>query len=182
MATAVEPFLGVYELDRVHSSVDVAIRHMQVSTFRASFADIDGRLTAGEGTIVLEGCARAESISIVDPPEFREHVVRGADFFDSDAHPLIIFRSTSVDLSDDGTATVSGELMIRGVSHPVTAAGKYRPPREDAYGGYRAGVELCTTVDRRSWNMDWQMPLPDGSDALGWEVEITARLELIKSG
>jgi hypothetical protein len=28
--------------------------------------------------------------------------------------------------------------------------------------------------------MNWQKPLPDGSDALGWDVEITAQLELIK--
>jgi len=30
--------------------------------------------------------------------------------------------------------------------------------------------------------MTWQMPLPDGSDALGWDVEITVQLELIKQG
>jgi hypothetical protein len=29
--------------------------------------------------------------------------------------------------------------------------------------------------------MDWEAPLPDGGDALGWDVEITAQLELIKA-
>ena len=28
--------------------------------------------------------------------------------------------------------------------------------------------------------MNWQLPLPDGGDALGWDVEITAQLELVK--
>jgi hypothetical protein len=28
--------------------------------------------------------------------------------------------------------------------------------------------------------MDWQLALPDGGDALGWEIEITAELELVK--
>jgi len=28
--------------------------------------------------------------------------------------------------------------------------------------------------------MNWQLPMPDGSDALGWDVEITAELELIR--
>ena len=27
--------------------------------------------------------------------------------------------------------------------------------------------------------IDWQMPLPDGSDAVGWEVELSADLELV---
>ena len=29
--------------------------------------------------------------------------------------------------------------------------------------------------------MDWQMPLPAGGDALGWDVEISAQLELTKT-
>lgn len=182
MATAAERFSGVYQVDRAHSSVEIAIRHMQVSTFRASFAYVDGRVTVEAGAIALEGHALAESISIVEPPEFREHVVRGGDFFDADAHPLITFSSTSVELSHDGTATVSGGLTIRGLSRPVTASGTYRPPRDDPYATCRAALELRTTVDRRSWAMDWQMPLPGGSDALGWEVDITAHLELVKSG
>jgi polyisoprenoid-binding protein YceI len=180
MAIAVQPFEGTYELDRNHSSFQIAVRHLNLSMFRASFADIDARLTADDGGLVLEGHARAESISIVEP-DFREHVVRGADFFEADAHPLITFRSTNVVLGDDGSASVSGELVIRGVSRSVTASGSYVPPTEDPFGLSRAALELRATVDRRSWDMNWQLTLPDGSDALGWEVEITAHLELVKN-
>jgi polyisoprenoid-binding protein YceI len=181
MATAVHPFTGTYELDPHHSTFQFAVRHLSVSTFRASFADIDARLVADEDTISLEGRAFVESVSITQP-DFREHVVRGEDFFAADAHPLISFRSTSVELSDDGAATVSGELTIRGVSFPVAARGAYQPPTQDPSGTYRAGFELQATIDRRSWGMHWQMPLPDGGDALGWNVEITVHLELVGKG
>ena len=180
MATAVQPFTGTFQLDPNHSTFQFAVRHLTVSTFRASFADIDARLTADGDTIELEGHAVAESVSIVDP-DFRAHVVRGADFFDADAHPLITFRSTSVQLSDDGAATVSGNLTVRGASLPVTARGRYRPPTEDPFGAYRAGLELQATIDRRSWGLTWQTPLPDGADALGWDVEITVHLELVRN-
>jgi polyisoprenoid-binding protein YceI len=180
MATAVQPFAGTYELDRDHSTVQFAVRHVQVSMFRASFGDVDARLTAADGTIALEGQACVESVSITEPREFREHVVRGADFFDAKTHPIISFRSTRFELGDDGAATVSGELTLRGRSREVTAHGTYQPTREDPFGIYRAGLELRATVDRRSWDMSWQMPLPDGSDALGWDVEITVQLELIQ--
>jgi len=179
MATAVQPFEGTYELDPNHSSFQFEIEHLNLSTFRASFAEIDARLVAHEGAVVLEGEARAASISIVDPA-FREHVVHGDDFFEADAHPVLTFRSTRVELGDDRTATVSGELAIRGVTGNVEASGTFAPPTTDPFGRSRAGLELRATVDRRTWGLNWQVPLPDGSDALGWEVEITAHLELVE--
>ena len=176
---ATQPFTGTYELDRNHSTFQFAVRHVGVSTFRASFGDIEARLVGDGETIVLEGRALAESVSIGDP-DFRAHVVHGNDFFEAGAHPALTFRSRSVKLGDGDAVTVSGDLAIRGVSRAVTAEGTYRRPILDPFGTYRIGLELETTIARRDWGMEWQMPLPDGSDALGWDVEITVHLELTK--
>jgi polyisoprenoid-binding protein YceI len=182
MATTTTPVLdGIYELDQTHSTVQFAVRHVGVSTFRASFDTIEARLVIDNGTPELEAGAVVESISVGDPPEFREHVVRGSDFFAADEHPRIRFRSTQIELAEDGTATVSGDLEIRGISQPVIAAGVLTPPTEDPFGGIRIGLHLDANLDRRQWGMDWQMPLPAGGDALGWEVEISAQLELTKN-
>ncbi len=181
MTTAVQVLDGTYDLDKTHSTVQFAVRHMGVSTFRASFGDIDGRLTFGDGAAVLEAQAVVESVSIVDPPDFREHVVRGADFFAADDHPLISFRSTSVVLDEHGNATVAGALTIRGTSRAATARGTFFPPTEDPFGGQRAGLALTATIDRKEWGLDWQTSLPGGGEALGWDVEITAHLELART-
>ena len=182
MATAVESYVGTFELDPAHSTVQFAVRHQGISSFRATFAKAEGRLTAGMNGIGLEGRAPVESVSISEPAEFRHHVVHSADFFDADTHPLITFRSTHVELGDDGEAVVSGQLAIRGVSRLVTITGVHLGPRQDPFGATRAGLELRTTIDRRDWGMDWQLPMPDGTDALGWDVEITALLEFVKTG
>ena len=180
MAIAVQPFEGTYSLDPNHSSFEFSVAHLGLSTYRAAFGDIDARLAGdADGTIALVGHARVDSISIVDP-DFRAHVVHGADFFEADAHPLIVFRSAGIELAEDRSAVVSGELEIRGVSRPVTANGTYSPPIVDPFGVSRAALELRATVDRRDWGLDWQLSLPDGGDALGWEVEMTAVLELVK--
>jgi polyisoprenoid-binding protein YceI len=178
MAIATQTFSGTYVVDRDHSSLQFAVEHMKLSSFRASFGDIDGRLAADVGGISIEGGARVESISITAPPELREHVVR--DFFQADDHPELSFRSTEVELGEGGAARVTGELTMRGVARAITAEGSYRPPIEDPYGAQRAAIELRTTVDRRDWGVDWQMPLPDGGDSVGWEVELSAELELIE--
>lgn len=182
MAVQTQPLTGVFEADRNHSSFQFAVKHMKVSTFRASFGDVDARLIAGETGFRLEGAARVESVSITDPPEFREHVVRSREFLDGDNHPELTFRSDQVELAEDGTATVKGELTIKGIARPLTATGTHQPPIEDPYGLQRTALELRAVVDRRDWELDWQMPLPDGADVLGWEVELTIQLELIRQG
>jgi polyisoprenoid-binding protein YceI len=181
MATTAPALDGIYELDRTHSTVQFAVRHVGVSTFRASFGEVDARLIVDDGVASLEAGVVVESISIGDPPDFREHVVRGSDFFAADAHPRISFESTRIDLAEDGTLSVYGVLEIRGIRRPVRGVGTFTPPTEDPFGSTRVGLALEGAVDRRSWGMDWQMPLPAGGDALGWHVEITAQLELTKS-
>jgi polyisoprenoid-binding protein YceI len=181
MATATQVLDGTYELDRTHSTVQFAIRHVGISTFRGSFADLEANLIVEDEVASLEASAVVESISIGEPPEFRDHVVRGSDFFAADTHPRISFHSTRIEFAEDGTATIEGVLDIRGIKRPVTAAGTFTPPTTDPFGNTRLGFALEAVVDRRSWGMDWQMPLPAGGDALGWDVEITAQLELTKS-
>jgi polyisoprenoid-binding protein YceI len=180
MATAVQTQDGIYELDKAHSTVQFAVRHVGVSSFRGSFGDIDARLVIEDCAAELQASAVVESVSIVDPPEFREHVVRGDDFFAADAHPVLTFHSSSVEIDDDGSATVSGDLVVRGVSSSVNATGMFSPPTEDPFGRIRVGLELEATIDRRGWGMNWQLPLPNGGDALGWAVAITAHLELTR--
>jgi polyisoprenoid-binding protein YceI len=181
MATTTRVLDGTYQLDRTHSTVQFAVRHVGVSTFRGSFGAIDARLVVDNSSAELEADAVVESISIGEPPDFRQHVVRGDDFFAADDYPRITFRSTQIQLGDDGTATVSGDLEIRGTSQTVTATGTFTPPTEDPFGGIRIGFDLEATLDRRAWGLDWQMPLPSGGDALGWNVEVSAQLELTKT-
>jgi polyisoprenoid-binding protein YceI len=95
---------------------------------------------------------------------------------------VITFRSSDVDLADDGTATIRGELTIKGITKPFVATGTFQPPVEDPFGSLRAAAELTTTVDRRDFGLDWQAPLPNGGDVLSWDVTLTASIELVKEG
>ncbi|HET8742849.1 MAG TPA: YceI family protein [Gaiella sp.] len=172
---------GTYELDPAHSTVAFAIGHMSLSTFRASFGDVEARLVADAGRLELEGRTRADSISIAEPSELREHVLDGDDFLHADEHPELSFRSTAVDLRETGGVTVTGVLALRGIGREVTLEGRLNGPIADPFGGERVALELRATVDRRAWEMTWQNAMPDGADAVGWDVELSADLELVKA-
>src|SRR5438128_2732887 len=58
---------GTWKIDRVHSHVGFAVKHMVVSTFRGAFEDYDGALRVGEdGTPRLEGWVSVDSINVRD--------------------------------------------------------------------------------------------------------------------
>jgi polyisoprenoid-binding protein YceI len=177
-SVAVEPFSGTYRALPVPSSFAFAVRHSGVFWYRGSLSDVAATLhRGGDGdALALEGSARVDSISVVEPPAMRTSVL-GLDFFNAERHPEITFRSTEVRLADDGRAEVDGDLTIRGVTRSVTARGHYAPPRPSGFGEV-AGLELQTSFDRREFGFDWQMELPGGGDAVGWDVEVDIDLLL----
>jgi polyisoprenoid-binding protein YceI len=180
MTTATTTLTGVFHADAAHSSVDVGARHMGVGSFRTRFDDVAARLVADEHGIRLEGEARVESIGIRTPDAFREHVVFGEDFLDAHRHPVIRFTGDDVELAEDGSVTVRGELTIKGHTRAIIARGSHRAPIEDPYGALRTGIDLTTRIDRREFGLDWQAQLPGGGNVLGWEVDIDVRLELVR--
>jgi polyisoprenoid-binding protein YceI len=148
-------------------------------TFRGSLDDVAATLTAGPDGLSLEGIAKVESISIREPAEFRAHVL-SEEFFDAGNHPEVTFRSTSVELDDDGAARVEGELTIAGITREVSAEGTWRTPVEGPDSLAHVAIELKTGFDRRDFGFEWQTELPSGGDALAWEVGLDVHLELVR--
>ncbi|HEY7622206.1 MAG TPA: YceI family protein [Solirubrobacteraceae bacterium] len=175
---AVQPFTGAYRAQPEPSTFAFAVRHSGVFSYRGAFSDVTATLRADGDALALEGSARVESISVVEPAAMRAHLL-APDFFDAEHHPEIVFRSTAIRLADDGRAEVEGELTIRGVTRPITASGHYASPRQSGFGEI-AGLHLQTSFDRREFGFDWQMALPGGGDAVGWDVEVEIDLMLMR--
>jgi polyisoprenoid-binding protein YceI len=176
MTTATTPLLaGTYTADPVHSSFGFAVRYQGVSIFRGTLSEVEAKLDDGR----LEGLAKVESISIRTPEQFRAHVL-SAEFFDAANHPEVTFASTQVDLGEDGTAVVDGELTIKGITRPVRATGTWTAAAADAFGSSRGHLTLEAEIDRTQWDMNWNLALPSGGKALANEVTLTVDLSLVE--
>lgn len=176
MTTAIQPFAGTFTADPIHSSFGFSVRYQGVSLYRGTLSEVSATLADG----TLEGSARIESISIVSPEPFRAHVL-GPEFFDAANHPEVTFTSTSLDLREDGTAVVDGELTIKGITQPVQATGTYQAPAADAFGNTRGHLQLEAVVDRTAYDMNWNMELPSGGKALANDVTLTVDVSLVQA-
>ena len=99
-------------------------------------------------------------------------------FFDAEKHPVVSFSGS--DIKRDGNKVeIDGEVTIKGISQPAKLTGTVNGPSVDHFGANRIGFELETTVDRTTFDMNWNMPLPNGEPALGNDVTLKAELTLV---
>jgi len=170
---------GAYAVDPVHSSIGFAVVHNGVSTFRSGFGEYEARLSGGESPR-LEGTVEVASIQI-DEPQLKGHLL-SPEFFDAERHPRLRFESDALEVAEDGSATIRGEVEIRGERREVEASGRLVPLGGDLAGKARVGLSLEASVDRRSFGLDWQAELPSGGEVLDYEVAIAVELELVEEG
>jgi len=175
---ATQPFTGTYRASPVPSTFAFKIRHSGTFWFRGVMPEAEATLRAGDDGLVLEGAAKVESISVFEPAELRAHLL-APDFFEAERHPEVSFRSTDLRLDDGGCLDLDGELTIKGITRPVHAVGTWTEPAGDAFGGTRGHLKLEAVVDRTEFDMNWNLPLPSGGNALANEVTLTVELSLV---
>ncbi|HWM63026.1 MAG TPA: YceI family protein [Solirubrobacterales bacterium] len=168
---------GTYGVDPVHSTIGFSVVHNGLSTFRSGFGAYEARLSGGDEPH-LEGSVDVAGIEVSEE-QLRGHLL-SPEFFDAERHPTLRFRSTELGVAEDGTATVRGELEIKGRTHEVEAHGRFAQLGADLAGSARVGLSLEAAVDRRSFGLEWNAELPSGGEVLEYEVRIAIELELVE--
>jgi polyisoprenoid-binding protein YceI len=180
MATATETEIptGTYGIDTVHSSAAFEVTHNQISTFRGGFGDVDATLDVSSDGIKLAGAVKVESID-VDYEDLRAHLL-SPEFFDVERHPEVRFASSDLQIADDGSAELRGELTINATTKPIEARGAIKGPVVGPDEATRIALDFETVVNRHDYGMGWNMDLPDGRQVLGDDVKLIVHLELIQ--
>jgi polyisoprenoid-binding protein YceI len=165
---------GTWQVDKVHSSIGFAVDYM-AGTFHGTFSDFDAVVADG----VMNGSAKVASVQVKDE-NLAAHL-QSPDFFDAQAHPELTFKSKAINRDGD-RVTIDGEITIKGHTETAEITGEISDPIADSHGGERFGLTLQTAVERDTFGISWNNPLPSGEPALSNEVTISAELQLSKVG
>ncbi len=166
---------GSYEVDGDHSHVIFRISRLGLSYQYGSFNKISGSLTIdgadpSNSSISIEIAAD----SVFTANKKRDTHLKGPDFFDAKQFPTITFKSTKVEAAGGSRYNVSGDLIMHGVTKPVTISLDYVGSGKDPWGGFRAGFEGKMTVKRSDFGITFM------SEGLGDEVELTLAFEAVR--
>jgi polyisoprenoid-binding protein YceI len=145
-----------YSIDKEgqHAFVDFKISHLGYSFITGTFRDFDGSFSFDAAKPEdAKVKVTLKTASLFTNHAERDKHVSGGDFLNVGKFPEATFVSTSVKPTGknaDGklTADVTGDLTLLGVTKPVVIKSTFLGEGKDPWGGYRAGFEGTTSINR----------------------------------
>jgi polyisoprenoid-binding protein YceI len=168
-------------LDTAHSRVEFSVRHMLITTVKGHFdGGVSGKLVFDETNPANSQIeATVETGKINSGVADRDAHLRSNDFFNAEQFPTLTFKSTKIEVGDENTGKITGDLTIRDVTKSVVFDVEYFGSGNSPFGDFRSGFTGSTKVNREDWGLTWNMAV-EGGQLVGKEIKITVDLEAIR--
>ena len=164
-----------FEIDRTHSRVGFAVRHMGVATVRGEFRDFEGHLLLNTADITKSTVSIVIRTATIDTGnERRDNHLRSDDFFNAEQYPTITFETRRVEQGADGYVLV-GDLTIRDVAKEVHIPFELNGPIT-LDGRQRLGAEGSVQVNRKDFKLMWNN-MVEGVNVVSDDVRIELAIE-----
>ena len=170
-----------WNIDKSHTEVGFAVRHMMISTVRGTFTRYDAVISIDPANLeAAKVTARIEAGSVDTKEDKRDGHLRSPDFFDAEKYPTLTFTSTKV-VRRGADVEVTGNLKIKDQEHAVTLKGEFVGPGKDPWGNTRVGFSLSGDIDREQFGLTWNQALEAGGVLVAKKVKIVVEAQLIQS-
>jgi polyisoprenoid-binding protein YceI len=167
--------MATFTLDRAHSQIGFAAKHMMVTNVRGTFTEFDGTLELDETDPTASHAEFRIKVASVDTAfGARDNHLRSADFFDVDHHPELLVTSTTVRHKGGNDYVVTADVTIRAITRSVDFDVVFSGFFIGMDGSRRASFAASAKVNRKDWGLDWNVALEAG----GWLVGEQVRLEV----
>ena len=170
-----------WKIDPAHSQIQFSIRHMMISNVRGRFENFTGVVEFDEQDPIHSTVdIQIEAASVNTREARRDGHLRSPDFFDADKYPYLTFKSKRVEKTDATHGRVVGDLTIRDIAKEVVLDVEYSGQAKSPWGAISAGFDATTKINRKDWDLTWNVALETGGVLVGDEINVSIELEIIK--
>jgi len=170
-----------WTIDFSHSQIQFTARHMMLSKVRGQFEKFSGQVNLDEQNPADTSVdIQIETASVNTREPRRDDHLRSPDFFNSAAYPVMTFKSKKVEVLDDQHAVLVGDLTIRNVTHEVKMDVEFVGKGKNPWGKWAYGFTAATRINRKDWDLTWNMALETGGWLVSDEIDIAIEIELVK--
>ena len=167
-----------WQLDPFHTQVEFAAKHLGMMTVRGHFAevkavaDIDPDHPDASSVEVT-----MQTASIRTHNEARDNDLRSSNFLEVDKFPTITFKSTRIEAAGTDRYTLTGDLTVKGITHPLTLQVIKYGEFNDLMMGHRIAYGATTKINRKDFGLSFHAIL-DGRVVVSDEIQIMIEGEL----
>lgn len=173
--------MTTWVIDPAHSEIFFKVKHLVIATVTGSFEKFEGKMVSPSDNFndsEIEFSADVASINTNAPD--RDKHLKSADFFDSENHPKVEFKSRSFKKTGDSKYLLTGDITIRGVTKEISLEAEYGGANTDPWGNNRVGFEISGKLNRHDFGLKWNVLTETGGMVAGEEVKLQLNVELIK--
>ena len=105
-----------WQIDPRNSTVQFVVRHLGISNVQGAFTKFTGTVMLDEDDISKSSVRQPSTASIDTRVEPRDTDLKSSKFFDVTTYPTMTFQSTKISKTGDGTAKMTGNLTLHGVT------------------------------------------------------------------
>ena len=166
--------------DPLHSQIEFKIKHLMISHVRGCFEKFDARiLTKGSSFSGARLSCRIDVDSINTNIKDRDTHLKSADFFDAERYPQMIFTSEKTEQTGKDLYKISGHLTIKDVRKPIELQARYNGYDVDQYGQTKYGFEITGELNRKDWDLNFNVPGGQSTLLIGDKVKIEADMQMM---
>lgn len=168
-----------WNADKAHSRVGFTVTHLLLSEVDGNFKTFDAKMTASKPDLsdaVIDLTADVSTINTEN--ERRDGDLKSDKYFDVAKFPTLTFKSTSFQKVEGKKYKVMGNLMMHGITKPITLDAVLTGPvvMENSRGKQeKAGLKITGTIKRSDFSVG-TIPVAVVSD----EIELKANGEFVK--
>lgn len=162
-----------YTLDASHSQIVFNYNHLGYSTSYGMFSGFNGEIQFDQED------PAASSVTVSFPvktmltgwQERFDHFM-SPDFFDATDEEMVTFTSTSIEVTGEGTALITGDLTLNDVTKSVVLDAKLNQLGDHPMAGKPwAGFDATTTLLRSDYNLGQFAPFVSDEVVVNISVE-----------
>jgi polyisoprenoid-binding protein YceI len=179
---------GEYALDPHHSTITVRARHFGLAHYVLRLNGVSGTLNFNAEDPALSTIEATVNTTTLDTPYLGERdfdaELQNSEWLDSSGFPVALFRSTSAERTGPNSGRVTGDLTIRGQTHPATFDVTYYGSHAQHPMGFPTamiGFQAKTTISRAQYGLNVLQPMAaGGNDGVADQVEIVIEAEFTR--
>jgi polyisoprenoid-binding protein YceI len=169
-------------IDHAHSEINFKVKHMMVAIISGKFEEFDASIyTTGDDFLNAEVDFWVNPASVYTSNIKRDAHLKNEDFFSVEIFREINFILKSCDnMNSDMKYEIYGNLTMKGITNNIKLEAEFGGIMNDPGGNTKAFFTLNGKINRKDWDLTWNIALDNGGVIVSEFVWINIELQLIK--